>query len=210
MVRDAFAVLDATETDRVVVVALCDSVTRACLMAAEEPERILGIVAISPGIELGPELEHWNGFESEPETDEGWGKATRSYWLRDWAGWSRFWAEQCFPEPHSSKQIEDATSWELGTTAELELLAEDAPRVVEGEADAEELLTRVRCPLVIVAADLDACQAPGRAERMAELTRAPLVRLEGAGHCSPGRHPVRINLLIRDFVRSIALSEASA
>jgi pimeloyl-ACP methyl ester carboxylesterase len=210
MTRDAFAVMDASDTESAVVVALCTSVTKACLMAVWQPERVLGIVAIAPGIELTPDLEHWNAFESEPETDEGWGKATRSYWLRDWPGWARFWAEQTFPEPHSTRHIEETTVWQLETTAETELLEEDAPRVVDGIRDAEELLARVRCPQLIMCGDLDVCQGMSRAERMAELTGAPLIRFEGSGHVPPARHPVRVNLLIRDFVRSLALSEVPA
>ena len=42
-----------------------------------------------------------------------------------------------------------------------------------------------------------------RAARLAELTGAPLVIVEGADHMIPGRHPVLANLLIRDFVRSL-------
>jgi len=32
---------------------------------------------------------------------------------------------------------------------------------------------------------------------------APLVIVEGADHMIPGRHPVKANLLIRDFVESL-------
>jgi pimeloyl-ACP methyl ester carboxylesterase len=210
MASDTLAVMDATGTERAVVVALCTTVTQACLMAIRHPERVLGIVAIAPGIELAPDLEHWNAFETEPETDDGWGKASRSYWLRDWPGWARFWAEQIFPEPHSTKHIEDVTAWQLESTAETNLLEEDAPKVVEGIREAEELLARVRCPLAIMCGDLDLCQGTRRAERMAELTGAPLIRFEGSGHAPPARHPVRVNLLIRDFVRSLAVSEVPA
>jgi len=208
LLADAFAVMDASETDRAVLVALCGSVTRACLMAATGPERVLGIVAIAPGIDLAPEPEAEFDFESTPDTDEGWAKCTRQYWLRDYPGWSRFWAEQLFPEPHSTKQIEDATAWQVDTTAEINLLREEAYGDLVGSIeDAEALLARVTCPLLIVAADLDACQGTAPAERMAELTGASLVRFEGSGHVPPARHPVEVNLLIRDFVRTLAPAE---
>ena len=48
------------------------------------------------------------------------------------------------------------------------------------------------------------CQPLARARRLSELTGAPLVMVEGADHMIPGRHPVLANLLIRDFVRSLA------
>jgi hypothetical protein len=49
----------------------------------------------------------------------------------------------------------------------------------------------------------DTCQRPARAERLAEITGAPLVMVAGADHMIPGRHPVLANLLIRDFIASL-------
>jgi pimeloyl-ACP methyl ester carboxylesterase len=37
---------------------------------------------------------------------------------------------------------------------------------------------------------------------------APLVTLEGAGHMLPARHPVKVNLLIKDFVDHLIKPEA--
>jgi pimeloyl-ACP methyl ester carboxylesterase len=58
--------------------------------------------------------------------------------------------------------------------------------------------------MVIVHGTEDHCQPVARAYRLAELTGAPLVIVEGADHMIPGRHPVLANLLIRRFVDSIA------
>jgi pimeloyl-ACP methyl ester carboxylesterase len=57
--------------------------------------------------------------------------------------------------------------------------------------------------MLLVHGTEDTCQLPARAERLAELTGAPLVLVEGADHMIPGRHPVLANLLIRDFVRGL-------
>jgi pimeloyl-ACP methyl ester carboxylesterase len=57
--------------------------------------------------------------------------------------------------------------------------------------------------MLIVHGTEDRCQPIARAHRLAELTGAPLVVVEGANHMIPGRHPVLANLLIRDFVRSL-------
>jgi pimeloyl-ACP methyl ester carboxylesterase len=61
--------------------------------------------------------------------------------------------------------------------------------------------------MLLVHGSEDMCQSPARARRLAELTGAPLVIIEGADHMIPGRHPVLANLLIRDFLRT--LPEAS-
>jgi pimeloyl-ACP methyl ester carboxylesterase len=39
--------------------------------------------------------------------------------------------------------------------------------------------------------------------RMAELLGAPLVEIDGGGHSTIGRDPVKANLLIRDFIRGL-------
>jgi pimeloyl-ACP methyl ester carboxylesterase len=207
MLDDAFAVLDAVGTERAVVIALSYSVTLACVMASTRPERVLGIVAITPGIAIAPDPGHWEDFEATPASDEGWSKATRSYWLRDYAGWARFFAERLFPESHSTKQIEDATAWQLESSAETNLLSEDAPTVIGTVGEAEAFLRRIRCPVLVVVADRDEIEGTARGERMAELTGASLIRLEGAGHVPSARHPVQINRLIRDFVRRVRISE---
>ncbi len=59
------------------------------------------------------------------------------------------------------------------------------------------------CPMLLVHGTEDRCQPLSRAQRLAELTGAPLVVVEGADHMIPGRHPVLANLLIREFIRSL-------
>ena len=47
-----------------------------------------------------------------------------------------------------------------------------------------------------------------RAERLAEATGGALVVLEGAGHIPLARDPVKVNLLVREFVESLAAGRA--
>jgi pimeloyl-ACP methyl ester carboxylesterase len=111
------------------------------------------------------------------------------------------------PEPHSTKQIEDAVEWALDGDPDAmiaEVHAEMVPPFPADLAAAEALARAVRCPMIIVHGTDDRCQPPARAHRLHEITGAPLVMVEGAGHMLPGRHPVLVNLIIRDFVRSLA------
>jgi len=199
LTADARAVLDATATDRFVAVGLCSGTKAALRLAAEHPDRVLGLVAVAPNIPLGPEREHEFDFEAVLDTRDGWAKCNRYYWLRDWSGWARFWSEQLFPEPHSTKQIDDSTEWMGGTNAELQLFREDAPDSMT-EEEGEALCRTVRCPVLVVHGDRDACQPRARAERVAELTGATFVPMEGVGHVPNGREPVKVDLLIRNFV----------
>jgi pimeloyl-ACP methyl ester carboxylesterase/predicted glycosyltransferase len=206
-VDDLAAVVEATCPGKVVLVGLCsDGVLRALWYAADHPERVLGVVAIAVGVpKLTPPLPWRNAeaFDQVLDTDEGWAKENRHYWLRDYPGFVEFFFAQMFPEPHSTKQIEDCVGWALETTAEVMLAAADAPWTLTTE-DVEALCLRVRAPLLIVHGTDDNCQPYARAERLAELTGAPLVTLEGAGHIPTGRHPVKVNLLIKEFVDRVA------
>ena len=44
------------------------------------------------------------GFDELLDTDEGWAKDNRHYWLRDWRGYAEFFFGELLPEPHSTKQ----------------------------------------------------------------------------------------------------------
>ena len=202
-VSELEAVLDATGSDRVVLVGLChDGVWRSLRFAADHLERVAGIVAISVGVPLiAPphafKLE--DRFDEELDTDEGWAKRNRHAWRRDYRGFVEFFFAEMFPEPHSTKQVEDCVAWGLGTSVEAMLASMDAPSELSS-AQVEAICRRVRAPLLLVHGDDDRCQPLARAQRLAELTGAPLVVLEGAGHLPTARHPVKVNLLIRDFV----------
>ena len=51
-----------------------------------------------------------------PLTTRGWGKYNRAYWEDGGYGdFVQWWAERMLPEPHSTKQIEDAVGWSLDT-----------------------------------------------------------------------------------------------
>ena len=122
-------------------------------------------------------------------TDEGWAKSNRHYWARDYPGYLEFFFDRCFPEPHSTKQREDAVGWGLETTPETLALTLDAPDL--DESTVYELLERIRCPVLVTQGDEDLLVPADRGPKFAELTGAELVELEDVGHCPNGRHPVR-------------------
>jgi pimeloyl-ACP methyl ester carboxylesterase len=202
-VADLEAVLAATCPEPAVLIGLCsDGVWRSLWFAADHPERVAGVVALSVGVpRISPPHPSRNGLQFDQVLDryDGWAKLNRHYWLRDYPGFVEFFFSEMFPEPHSTKQIEDCVGWALETSAEVMLAAVDAPFALSKE-EVEEICRRVRAPLLIVHGDDDRCQPHARAERLAELTGAPLITLEGAGHMLPARHPVKINRLIKGFV----------
>jgi pimeloyl-ACP methyl ester carboxylesterase/predicted glycosyltransferase len=198
---DALAVMDATATERAVIVGFSLGGERGLLLAADHPERVEGAVFIGPAFPGGgtplPERTVYE-FDAEYDTDEGWAKHNRFHWLRDYCDWVEFFMSRMFTEPHSTKPIEDAVGWGLETSAEVMIATEDAPGLTPEEAQA--LSARVRCPVLVIHGDGDAIVSVTRGAAMAEQTGGELVVLEGSGHAPHIRDPVKVNLLLRDFV----------
>ncbi len=197
---DALAVMDATGTDRAVLVSLSQGAQRALLLAAENPGRVESAVFICPAVGLGESLP-WRGeysWSDELDTDDGWAKYNRHYWLRDYRGFLEFFFSQMFTEPHSTKPIEDCVGWGLETTPEV-LIATNVREPLDADAQ-RELAGRVRCPVLVIQGSDDAITGPGRGIGLAEATGGELVMLDGSGHGPHARDPVKVNLLLREFI----------
>jgi pimeloyl-ACP methyl ester carboxylesterase len=207
MLADQLAVLDAVGLTRAVVVAHCHAVPWALRLAADHADRVSGVVAIAPGIVLAPRHEHWaeplERWADEVDNPTGWGLYNRHFWRQDYPAWPRFFFDQLLPEPHSTKQYEDAVSWALETDPET-MIAESEGRDQPKDRQAAEALCRsVRCPTLVIHGTEDRCQPVARGQRLAELTGGDLVVLEGAGHLPQGREPVKVNRLVKEFVDRI-------
>src|SRR6266571_960858 len=199
---DALAVLDATETQRAVIVGFSLGGQRGLLLAAEHTERVDGAVFIGPsfsgGGDLLPERTAFSDFDREYDTYEGWAKYNRYHWLRDYRDFVEFFMSKMFTEPHSTKPIEDAVEWALETDGETLIATQEGPRLEPEEARA--LCRRVRCPVLVIHGAGDAITSLTRGAALAEQTGGDLVVLEGSGHAPHLRDAVKVNLLLRDFV----------
>ena len=190
--EDPRAVMDATATDRAVLVGLCgDAVWPAVQFAARWPDRVLGIVAFAVGVPLLTPPHPWRvqyGFHDELETDEGWAKLNEHYWRRDYPGFVRFFFGELTSEPHSTKVLEDIVGWALDGS--VDAMVADGSVENPWTLEAVEAVCRdVRCPLLIVHGTNDHCQPVARAHRLAELTGGRLVIVDGADHLIPGAPP---------------------
>jgi len=203
-VADAVAVLDATGTREAVLVGLSRGGRWAVELAAARPERVLGAMLIDAGLPFMAPLprEQNNSFDEELDRSDGWTKFNRHYWLREYRDFLEFFASQAFSEPHSTKQIEDMVGWGLETSPET-LVATQLGAQPAGREEMEAVLRRVRCPVLVVHGAEDRVRPHAIGAAVAELTGGTLVTVEGGGHCPQARHPVRINLLLREFVESL-------
>ena len=117
---DALAVMDDTDTAAASLVSLSAGSNWALIIAATHPERVTSAVFIGPALRLAP----WSpvraaaaeAFDDEQEEYVGWMKYNANYWLRDHRRFLEFFFDRCFPEPHSTKPIEDCVKWGLETT----------------------------------------------------------------------------------------------
>jgi pimeloyl-ACP methyl ester carboxylesterase len=201
---DALAVLDATATERAVVIGVSCATLWGVLLAAEHPERVVGAAFIGPAVPLAPPLPERTVYPfAEPlDADEGWAKYNIHHWLRDYRDFLEFFIGRCFTEPHSTKQIEDGIGWALETTPQV-LADHDAGIDLPIGVDFRELCERVRCPVLVMHGDQDALHPHARGMALAKATGGKLVTLAGSGHLPQARDPVKVNLLLRDFVESL-------
>jgi predicted glycosyltransferase len=193
--------LDATATARAVVVGVSCAALWGVLLAAEHPGRVAGAAFIGPAVPLAPPLPERTvyPFDELLDTDEGWAKYNIHHWLRGYRDFLEFFIGRCLTEPHSTKQIEDAIGWALETTPET-LAEHDAGIDLPIGVDFGELCKRFRCPVLVIHGDGDRIRPHSQGAALAEATGGTLVTLEGAGHLPQARDPVKVNLLLRDFV----------
>lgn len=205
---DAVAVLDATGTARAVLVGLSCGATWAVHVAADHPERVHGLFAIAPacglaGVRPDRERQAWLRSYDQPR---GWQKYSRDNWLEgDLADFRQFFFAEMYSEPHSTKQIEDALIWSSGTDAQTLVDTTAARLGVDGGAvePLDDIAARVRCPVHVVHGTGDRVRHSGVGERLAELTGGSLTLIDAGGHGPVARDPVRINIMISEFVETV-------
>ncbi len=203
---DIVAVLDATGTERAVVVAHCHANWWAVTLAATHPERVEALVAIEPGVPyLGRSQPHW--VETAPHWDEiledptGWELNNRHVYVNEHRRWVEFFFGEQLVEPHSTKQFEDAVTWALESTGDVLAAGEEGFEIgIPDRERADGVYRSLDLPTLTIHGDQDICQHVDRGRAFAELTGGELLVIGGAGHLTPAREPVEVNLAIRRFV----------
>jgi pimeloyl-ACP methyl ester carboxylesterase/predicted glycosyltransferase len=215
-VEDAVAVLDASGTKSAVIAGICTEAWTATLLANKHPERCDALIFFAPVTPYGesmPERELYD-FDDALETHEGWAKENRRYWMTNFRDFLEFFFGQALYEPHSTKQIEDGVGWGLETTPQTLAATVDAPEYLAtlkpGDPALAELYRNITCPVLVVHGERDKLVSPTRGAAVAKATGAEYVEIEDGGHVLWGRQPVKINLLMRDFVERQVTKLAAA
>ena len=199
--NDAIAVLDATGTDRAVLAALSCGTLWGVQVAADLPDRALGLVSIGPSVPLTPGLPERSvyPFADPLDVTDGWAKYNEHHWRRDYRDFLEFFAGRVFTEAHSTKHIEDFVGWGM----EIEpatLIASEYGLDTCGRESFRSVCERVRCPVLVIHGDADAIRPYAAGVALAAVTGGSFVTIAGGGHIPLARDPVIINRLIEEFV----------
>ena len=213
--QDAIDVMDACGVERAICVALSKGTQRGMLLAAEHPERVSGIVFIGPfaavarGDSLRMKIASAAIGLKRPLITRGWGKYSPAYWRNGGYGdFVRWWAKKMLPEPHSTKQTEDAIAWSLDTDGETVALSAEAGLATDPTRRAQvELAKQIRCPVLVIHGDKDAITPYRDGRALAKITGGRLETVKDAGHLPHARKPVQVNLAMREFAEATPLRD---
>ncbi len=180
---DLLAVLDEAVRPPFAFVALSCAGMLAFRYAIEHPDRVSHLILVSGQY-----------AESVPQPFE---ERITPVIRNDFDGWRQRLLRRCYPEPHSLKAVEDGVEWAAETTPDVLV---ESLRAIDG-SNAHDLLPRIQAPTLALHGTLDKIVPYAHAQKMvAAIPGARLVTFEGAGHGLHGRHAVKVNRLIRDFV----------
>ena len=199
---DALAVMDDVGIETAAVVSFSAGAAWALMVTAQSPHRVASLAFIAPGLPLGTvdpirqvARDH---FEDSLDEYEGWMKSNANYWVADYRGYLEIFFARCFPEAHSTKQIEDAVGWGLETNPEVLIATMRAAGI--DRAQTIELAKRVACPVLVIHGDADEIVRHEVAADLADLTNGQLLTMEGSGHLPHTRDPVAVNLALDRFL----------
>src|SRR5882762_2216676 len=202
LVADALAVMDATGVKHAIVVGLSLGGYVTSVLAAHHPDRVRAAILIGTVATVGPGYPYLarEHFRAERERFEGWDKYNRQYWLQNYPDFAEHFIRQMYPEPHSTKQIEDGIAWARDTSGEILVKTVEARIISPGFDVGEAMYRKISCPMLVIHGDDDQLHPHARGKAVAEMTGAEFVTIAGSGHNPLGRSPAKCNALILDFL----------
>jgi pimeloyl-ACP methyl ester carboxylesterase/predicted glycosyltransferase len=201
-IGDILAVMDATATNKAILAGLSLGGFFASIIAAHYPERVKALIVAGGVAIVGPGYPYISEeyFVARRQEFDGWNKFNKDYWLANYPDFADHWIRAIFSESHSTKQIEDGLCWANETTGETLVSTFEARQIPPSLDVGKHMYHRIACPMLMIHGDDDQIQPYERAQVVAELTGAELVRIAGGGHNPLGRFPAKSNALINDFL----------
>jgi pimeloyl-ACP methyl ester carboxylesterase/predicted glycosyltransferase len=204
--RDCVAVMDASATERAVLVSLSKGAQYALELARIAPERVAGAAFIGPLFPYTPShhtillsrLSLVLSFRRRLPVYRWWGRMNAVHWREDYPAFAEWFISRCFPEPHSTKAIEDGVGWALDTDPNT-LIATAAGENYRGRRVLRSLARNLRCPVLVIHGERDKIAPPRDDRALARLSGGRLEAVAGAGHMPHAREPVQVNVALREL-----------
>lgn len=196
---DALAVMDAAEIDTAVIVGMSQGGLTAPLVAAEAPDRVLGVILINPTIPLSE-----RGPRPDQELWDRW--LTAEAITGDYRGFVEFFTAQVLSEPYSSIGFDDAVEWGLESSpvSVLANLEGGSSYALDDPDWLRRTLEAVSCPAMVIQGGADLVSPPKWGRQTAETLGVEPVIIENGCHGIQARRPVAVNRAIDGFLRRFA------
>lgn len=204
LVADALAALDATDTDRAVIVSASSRAIVGLRICAEHPERALACVFVTPDLRPSDYIEELAREPADPSEEDAF--FNFPHMRRDWEGFAVKWARAAFPHPHSTRQREDAEEHILSTDPET-YIASLVGRGIPERKTTDVLAGQIRCPILVMKNGGLALGPKDTSDPLAAATGAQLHAFEGMGPLVPSRWPVVFNLALRRFLEEVRAAQ---
>jgi pimeloyl-ACP methyl ester carboxylesterase len=199
-VADVLSVLDATATERAMLVSLSPRAPLALALAVEHPERVAAAAFITP--QLWPLEEFITPFRApvKPHYD-GYEKFSRRHMTEDYIDFVEWFARTVFPHPHSTRQREEVVSHALATDGPT-LVAATVGFDMYARDEALALAAEIGCPVLVTQNGGDAFWPKDTSGPFARASGGRLHVFDGLGPFVTARWPVAMNLVLREFFES--------
>ena len=203
--RDCLAVMDASGTERAVMVSLSRGAQFALALGRLAPERLAGAAFVGPMFPYTP--SQWSlllhprlasRFGRPSPVYRWWGRMNAHHWMESYPEFADWFISRCLPEPHSTKAIDDGVGWALDTDPET-LVATARGEWLRDRRALRGLAEALECPVLVVHGDRDRITPLRDGRALARLGGGELEVVRGAGHFPHARKPVQVNLALRDF-----------
>ena len=202
--RDCLAVMDASGTDRAVLVALSKGAQYLLELARLAPERVAGAAFVGPMFPYTP--SQWSALLHPAASSlfmrrlpaRWWGRMNAVHWREDYPAFAEWFISRCFTEPYSTKGIEDGVGWALETDPET-LIATVLGHTIRDRRTLRELARGLDCPVLVVHGERDAITPHRDGRALARFSGGRLESVRDAGHFPHARKPVQVNVALREF-----------
>jgi pimeloyl-ACP methyl ester carboxylesterase len=196
---DLLAVMDAAGVQRAALVGITWAIRWMSRVAVRHPERVTHLVSVSSfpthfDTTRHPAMLEYFLSAPDPSGEIEWKVV---HMLQDFRALNELTAREDFPEPHSTKQMEDFITWTMEGSPEA-LVASSLELF---ETDPTAYYRRITCPTLLIHGSDDASVSPEFSQALhAEIPGSELLIFEGSGHVPVARDPVRANLAISEFI----------